>query len=98
MGRDPVRPHQGSEREILQGHLDFAREALIRKLDGLDTEAATRRLVPSATTLLGIVKHSTDTQEWWFRVMMMGESIPLTYYTEDDPNADWRVESYDTVQ
>lgn len=98
MGMEPVRPRQGSEREILQGHLDYAREALIRKLDGLDTEEASRRLVPSMTTLLGIVKHSTDTQEWWFRVMMMGETIPLTYYTQDDPYADWRIEPHDTVQ
>lgn len=92
------RPGQGSEQELLQGHLDSLRQTLIRKVEGLDREAASRRLVPSQTTLLGIMKHSTDTQEWWFRVTMNGENIPLTYYTPEDEYADWRIEPHDTVE
>ncbi len=57
-------PGQGSERLLLQGQLDSLRQTLIRKVDGLDRVAASRRLVPSQTTLLGIMKHSTDTEEW----------------------------------
>lgn len=91
------RPSEGTERDLLQGHLDYLRDTLIWKLDGLDSEQASRRLVPSLTTLLGIVKHSTDTQAWWFRVIMNGEEIPLTYYTENDPDADWRIEPHDGV-
>ena len=97
MKRTRRRPRQGPEREMLQGHLDYLRNTLIWKLEGLDREGASLHLVPSLTTLLGIVKHSTDTQEWWFRVIMNGERIPLTYYTEDDPDADWRIEPHDTV-
>ncbi len=92
------RPGEGSERELLQGHLDYLRQTLILKLEGLDREAAGRRLVPSQTTLLGIMKHSTDVEEWWFRVTMNGEHIPLTYYTPEDEDADWRIEPHDTVE
>lgn len=92
------RPGQGSEREMLQGHLDYLRQTLIQKAEGLDREDAGRQLVPSQTTLLGIVKHSTDTQEWWFRVIMNGEQIPLTYYTPEDEYADWRIEPHNTVE
>jgi Protein of unknown function (DUF664) len=91
-------PGQGSERELLQGRMNDLRQTLIRKVEGLDREAASRRLVPSQTTLLGIMKHSTDTQEWWFRVTMNGENIPLTYYTPEDEYADWRIEPHDTVE
>jgi len=92
------RPGQGTEREMLERHLDYVRAALIQKLSGLDRDEAGRHLVPSLTTLLGLLKHSTDSQEHWFRVMMMGESVPLTYYRVDDEDADWRVDADDTVQ
>lgn len=91
------RPRQGSEREMLQSHLDFLRNALISKLDGLDRETVGNHLAPSLTTLLGLVKHSTDVQEHWFRVMMKGEKILLTYYREEDEYADWRIEPDNTV-
>jgi hypothetical protein len=29
--------------------------------------------VPTLTTLFALVKHSTDTQDHWLRIMMMGE-------------------------
>jgi len=70
---------------------------LISKLEGLDREVASKRLVPSLTTLIGLVKHSTDVQEHWFRIMMRGEKTLLTYYREDDEYADWRVEPEDTA-
>jgi Protein of unknown function (DUF664) len=91
-------PGQGSERQLLQGQLDSLRQTLIRKADGLDRVVASRRLVPSQTTLLGIMKHSTDTEEWWFRVTMNGENILLTYHTPEDEYVDWRIEPRDTVE
>jgi hypothetical protein len=58
----PRPPRHAPERETLQGFLDSQRAALLWKLDGLDTEQATRRLLPSAITLLGIVKHCMDVE------------------------------------
>jgi hypothetical protein len=46
--------------------LDEHRSALNRCLDGLTEEQARRSLVPSRTTLLGLVKHATFVEKVWF--------------------------------
>ncbi len=88
-------PRHAPERALLQGSLDNQRTALLRKLDGLDTEQATRCLVPSATTLLGLVKHCMDVEGWWFRVVMDGQEAPPE--EEFDPLSTWRIEPGETV-
>lgn len=98
MVRPFVRPLQGTEREMLQANLDFLRDALVAKVEGITRVQAVSSLVPSMTTLLGLLKHSTDTQECWFRQRMKGEDIPLTYYRPDDEDADWRIDQHDTVE
>ncbi|WP_410814165.1 DinB family protein [Micromonospora sp. 067-2] len=46
--------------------LDEHRRALNACLDGLTEEQARRSLVPSRTTLLGLVKHATFVEKVWF--------------------------------
>jgi hypothetical protein len=46
--------------------LDEHRAALRDCLDGLTEEQARRSLVPSRTTLLGLVKHATFVEKVWF--------------------------------
>ena len=46
--------------------LDEHRSALDACLDGLTEEQARRSLVPSQTTLLGLVKHATFVEKVWF--------------------------------
>jgi hypothetical protein len=46
--------------------LDEHRNALSSCLDGLTEEQARRSLVPSRTTLLGLVKHATFVEKVWF--------------------------------
>jgi hypothetical protein len=46
--------------------LDEHRTALHDCLDGLTEEQARRSLVPSQTTLLGLVKHATFVEKVWF--------------------------------
>lgn len=46
--------------------LDEHRAALNDCLDGLTEEQARRSLVPSRTTLLGLVKHATFVERVWF--------------------------------
>ncbi len=91
----PRPARHGPERETLQGFLDNQRATLLWKLDGLDTEQATRRLVPSATTLLGLVKHCMHAEWWWFRAVMNGEEA--TPAAEFDPLSTWRIEAGETV-
>jgi hypothetical protein len=54
----------------LEMFLDEYRAALPACLDGLTEEQARRSLVPSRTTLLGLVKHVTYAERVWF-----GEAI-----------------------
>lgn len=58
------------EREMLTAFLDEHRDAAAAVLDGLTEEEATLSLVPSATTLLGLVKHLTLVETIWFTEML----------------------------
>jgi hypothetical protein len=63
--------------------LDEHRRELNRCLDGLTEEQARRSLVPSRTTLLGLVKHATFVEKVWFDEAMSGRpraeiGIPAT--------------------
>jgi len=54
--------------------LDEHREALNRCLDGLTEEQARRSLVPSRTTLLGLVKHAAFVEKVWFDEAVTGRT------------------------
>ncbi len=49
-----------------EAFLDQHRMVLTSCLDGLTEEQARRSLVPSRTTLLGLVKHATFVEKVWF--------------------------------
>ncbi len=55
-----------SERVLLEVFVDEHRAALRATLDGLSEEQARRSLVPSRTTLLGLLKHATFVEQVWF--------------------------------
>ena len=53
-------------RAQFEGFLDEHRRSLDACLDVLTEKQARRRLVPSRTTLLGLVKHATFVEKVWF--------------------------------
>jgi len=53
-------------RAQFEAFLDEHRSEINGCLDGLTEEQARRSLVPSATTLLGLVKHATFVEKVWF--------------------------------
>jgi len=55
-----------SARVLFEVFLDEHRGALNGCLDGLTEEQVRRSLVPSRTTLLGLVKHATFVEKVWF--------------------------------
>jgi hypothetical protein len=61
-------------RAQFEAFLDEHRGALDRCLDGLTEEQARRSLVPSLTTLLGLVKHATFVEKVWFDEAVTGRS------------------------
>ena len=89
------------ERAILETFLDLYRGIVKRKLRGLSEEDATRRLVPSMTTLAGIVKHLRWVEMNWFQRVLAGrpaEDLPPVPWSDDDPDADFRMEPGETVE
>lgn len=82
---------------MLRSFLQQNRSVILFKLDGIATDTATRSTVESGTTLLGVVKHLAWVERWWFCDFIGGES-PDYPWTEDDPDADFRIEPDDTVE
>src|ERR1700734_3326988 len=62
------------ERTQLDAFVEEYRSAIEVTLDGLTEEQARSHLVPSATTLLGLVKHVTWMQRVWFEECVGGTS------------------------
>lgn len=55
------------ERAMLEGWLDFHRDTLRWKIEGLDDDQLKQRPVPPSTmSLLGLVRHMADVELNWF--------------------------------
>jgi hypothetical protein len=74
MSRGPT-PWTDDLRARLDELLDEHRAMLQHSLDGLTEAEARRRLVPSRTTLLGLVKHVTYVEQVWFNQALTGRSL-----------------------
>lgn len=92
----PDKPKSAPEKESLEVFLDWQRATLIHKVEGLSKEEATRRLVPSDTTLLGIVKHLVLVESWWFQDNFAGKDFDYGWL-DDDPDADFKIQPDESV-
>ncbi|NQV08162.1 DUF664 domain-containing protein [bacterium] len=94
-----LRPLRGltDDRDALVGFLDVLRDAVVRKMEDLSDDGMRARLVDSGTTLGGIVKHLVDVERFWFHSSFAGREIEFPW-TDDDPDADWRVEDDETLE
>ena len=73
------------ERTALEEWLDFHRATLLNKCAGLTGEQLKLRSVPPSTlSLLGLVRHMTEVERWWFRMHGNGEDLVFPY----DPDSD----------
>ena len=90
-------PPTGAEKESLYAALDRHRDVLLWKLSGLDDEQLRRKMTPSGTTLLGLLKHLAWVEYGWFCETFGIETEPLGF-DEDDPEADLRIEPDETTQ
>lgn len=64
------------ERESLRRWLDYHRDILIHKVQGIDSESLAFSPVGSGTSLGGLIRHMYDVEAYWFRVVFKGESAP----------------------
>lgn len=100
--------HHAEAGAQLRAFVDQHRALLAASLDGLDEEEARARLVPSRTTLLGLVKHATFVEKVWFVQAVTGASratigIPehpddSFVLTQDDTIASVRASYTDAVR
>lgn len=74
-GQEASPPWTNDLRARLDELLDQHRAMLHDSLDGLTEEEARRSLVPSRTTLLGLVKHVTYVEHVWFNQALTGRSL-----------------------
>jgi hypothetical protein len=89
-------PNELGELETLERVLDFYRGAIVWKLRGVTEDEARRALVPSGTSLLGIVKHLGFTEREWFQGAIAGQDLDLPF-DDDDPDGDWVLADEDTI-
>jgi uncharacterized damage-inducible protein DinB len=89
------------ERTTLEVFLDYYREAVKAKLRGVSEEEARRRLVPSATTLAGLIKHLCRVEASWFQhrlAQVSSEELPPLRWIDDEPDGDFQVAPDETVE
>ncbi|MEV8475800.1 DinB family protein [Streptomyces sp. NPDC051173] len=70
--KNPTRTTDGPERQLLEYMLDHTRAELIDTVSGLSETEARRRLVPSMTTPIGLVKHAAFAERNWFQRVLAG--------------------------
>jgi uncharacterized damage-inducible protein DinB len=85
-----VEPFVGTERTILAGYLDWHRETLLLKCSGLTAEQLKVASVPpSNLTMLGLVRHMSEVERWWFRRRAAGIDVGDLYCTEASEDGDF---------
>jgi uncharacterized damage-inducible protein DinB len=84
------------ERTQLDAFVEDYRNAIEATLGGLTEEQARRRLVPSATTLLGLLKHVTWMQRVWFEECVGGSSRKELGLVQS-PDESFRLAAGDTI-
>lgn len=89
-------PRVAPEKEMLVAMLDQQRDVMLWKIEGLDDERLRKATTPSSMTLLGTLKHLAMVERWWFQDVFAGEDVTFPW-TEDDPDADWRIEPAETT-
>jgi uncharacterized damage-inducible protein DinB len=65
-------PETGTELEQLTRYLDYQRETILLKAEGLDRDQLSRPHPPSTLTLGGLLNHLALVEDSWFRVRFAG--------------------------
>ncbi len=86
-------PLHGPERESLAAWLQYHRDTLASKCEGLDAEQlCTRSVPPSPLSLIGLVRHMADVERSWFRRLLAGEDSDVAgpiFYSQSNPDGDF---------
>jgi uncharacterized damage-inducible protein DinB len=87
------------ERAMLEGWLDYHRQTLALKCEGLsDAQLRTASAAPSELTLMGLVRHMAEVERIWFREVLVADDPGPLYYSEADPDGEFHLTEEDTWQ
>ncbi|MFF5188520.1 DinB family protein [Streptomyces sp. NPDC000345] len=85
------------ERTMLEGWLEYHRQTLVWKCEGLtDEQLRTASAPPSELSLMGLVRHMADVERGWFRRVLAGEDPGPIHYSEADPDGEFHLTEEDT--
>ena len=79
---------ESTQKADLRRYLQEAREALLWKLDGLSEYEIRRPMVPTATNLIGLVKHLAFIETGYFGETFGRPCSDQLAWDESDPNSD----------
>jgi uncharacterized damage-inducible protein DinB len=83
-------PLRAGEADSLLAFLDYHRNTLRRKTEGLTQAQQATRLEPSTLTLGGLLKHMALVEDWWFSVVLLGNPDAEPWQDLDwDADPDW---------
>ncbi|MEV7992267.1 DinB family protein [Streptomyces sp. NPDC086077] len=93
--REPAQ--DADERAMLEGWLEYHRQTLAWKCEGLsDAQLRTAAVEPSELSLMGLVRHMAEVERGWFRKVLVGDDPGPIYYTEEDRDGDFHLTEADT--
>ncbi|WP_055696106.1 DinB family protein [Streptomyces prasinopilosus] len=88
-----------ADRAMLEGWLDYHRQTLAQKCEGLtDEQLRTASVPPSDLSLMGLVRHMADVERGWYRRVLAGEDAEPLHYDEADPDGDFHLTGTETWQ
>jgi len=76
----------GDERQTVLALLQYQRHSFVKKVSGVDEEAARQSRVPSGTSLLWLMKHMARAEALWLLHRFAGQAPAITNdeFTPDD--------------
>ena len=89
--------YEADEKTTLRAALQSHRDVMLWKLEGLSDKEIRRAIVPSGTSLLGLVKHLANAEYGWFCETFGCPTEPLTDISQD-PEADMRAAEGETTE
>lgn len=83
--------HRGDERTAVLGFLQRQRDLVGWKMQGAGDDVLSTATTPTGMSLTGLVRHLTNVERWWLRGVFAGQDDLDYDWTEEDPDAEWRV-------
>jgi uncharacterized damage-inducible protein DinB len=93
--------YDSDEPTMLRGFLDWQRDTLRIKCEGLDQQQLAQPLPPSTMTLGGLMKHMALVEDHWFSAVLLGNEQAEAWRGVDwdgDPDWEWRTAAEDSPE